>query len=268
MQKWAVGLSKLHLAWPNCTGECGATTTQQITPNCVHTRHVCLAHFYMAVRPGQHVLVRKRGLTASTSTALGASSTFSGRTEWQIQMPLNALASQPYSPFSVRDISDRWAKSVIWILVASLRTWCMVNWVRVLAQLDDHTSDSKISASETWSWQILAPTPGKAWQRTGKHGGSQLKIGVERAEKTRYNLLADKWARRKVRAAFTRAPSSFTCSHCASDCQCTVGLVSSSRKCSQNKTLHMQHHCLPRYIDTNDTYTLVTVTYLERGVFF
>ena len=61
-QKWAVGSLKSHLSWPNWTGECGATTTWQKTPNCMHTRPVCLAHFYMVARPGQHMPVKKRGL--------------------------------------------------------------------------------------------------------------------------------------------------------------------------------------------------------------
>ena len=75
----------------------------------------CVLHsilFYMAVRPGQHMPIRKRGLITSTSSTSGTSSTFPGRTEWPMQISLNVLPSQAYLPFSVRDISGGWATSV------------------------------------------------------------------------------------------------------------------------------------------------------------
>ena len=126
-------------------------SSNHLAENCTHTRPMYSSLFYMAVRPGQCLPVRKRDLTASTSTASGASFTFPGRTEWPIKRSLNKLVSQAYSPFSVRDISGGWATSVEWILVLTLRTCCTVNWVRVLTQLGDHTSDSK----DLCKWDML-----------------------------------------------------------------------------------------------------------------
>ena len=97
--------------------------------------------------------------------------------------------------------------------------------------------DMKLAVISINTWESMTEDC-KAWRAT-------VKNGVERAEKTRNDLLPEKWARRMVRAASTRAPFSFTHSHCGRDCQSRVGPVSYFRKCSWNWTSHvLSHHLL------------------------
>ena len=70
-------IAKATSIMPNWTGECEATTTWQRTPNFTYTRPVYSSHFYMAGRPRQHTLVKKRGSIASISITSGEFSIFS-----------------------------------------------------------------------------------------------------------------------------------------------------------------------------------------------